>query len=837
MSASPASESAASASSSRMPPAVYALTAGAFGIGTTEFVIMGLLEQVAADLGIGLATAGLLISGYALGVFAGAPLLTLATGRMPRKAVLVALMLVFTVGNLACALAPDYGTLMAARVLTSLAHGTFFGVGAVVATGLVVPERRASAISAMFTGLTVATLLGVPAGAWLGLRFGWRSTFWAVAMIGVLATVVIAWLVPRDRAGTSAPGALRRELKAVASPQVLLGLLMTVLGFGGMFTVYTYIQPILTRVTGFADAAISPILLVFGVGMIAGNLLGGRWADRRLKSALLGTLLGLALVMGLMGLVLDVRWATVLFTGLLGAAAFATVSPLQLWVLQQAGNAQSLASSLNIGAFNLGNAIGAWLGGVVIAHGGGLTMLPFVAALVPLAAFALAALAIRSRHGDAQDADEDTSAIDVTRRARGKLPGCTTAAVIALIALLAIPQAKAAEAAVADRWIGAWQASPQPRWEAGFPLPVKAPPVLERQSIRQVVRLALGGARVRVEISNACGTQPLRIGHASLGRARDAARIEPRSLRQLTFAGRDEAWIPTGASLLSDPVALPVVAGERLAVSLYLPERTPVETFHWEALRPAYVSAGDSTLIPAPQTSVGSDTIAFLSGVQVEARAGARAVVAIGDSITDGAASTPGADGRWTDALATRLAPSNIAVLNAGISGARLLQDKMGANALARFDRDVLAQPKVDTVIVLLGINDIGWPGTPFAPTAPRAQPEAIIGAYRQLIARARARGVRIVGATLPPFADALAGSPITGYYDMDKDAVRRSVNAWIRASDAFDAVLDFDALLRDPADPSRMAAVYDSGDHLHPGDAGYAAMGAEAAKLFDGRP
>ena len=206
MSAHPASENRPSARSGRMPPAVYALTAGAFGIGTTEFVIMGLLEQVAADLHVGIATAGLLISGYALGVFAGAPLLTLATGRMPRKAVLMALMLVFTAGNLACALAPDYGLLMAARVLTSLAHGTFFGVGAVVATHLVAPERRASAISAMFTGLTVATLLGVPAGAWLGLRFGWRSTFWAVTAIGVLATVVIALLVPRDHAGASAPG-------------------------------------------------------------------------------------------------------------------------------------------------------------------------------------------------------------------------------------------------------------------------------------------------------------------------------------------------------------------------------------------------------------------------------------------------------------------------------------------------------------------------------------------------------------------------------------------------------------------------------------------------------
>ena len=375
--------------SSRLPLGLYALTAGAFGIGTTEFVIMGLLMQVAADLHVSIAAAGLLISGYALGVFVGAPLLTAATQRMPRKAVLVALMIVFTLGNLACALAPNYELLMTARVITSLAHGTFFGVGAVVATGLVSEDRKASAISIMFTGLTVATLLGVPAGAWLGLEYGWRATFWAVTAIGVFATVIIATLVPADRSAL-APLAFRDELRVVGRPQVLLGLLMTVLGFGGMFTVYAYIQPLLTQVTGFADAAVSPILLVFGVGMIVGNLVGGRFADRRLATALLGTLALLALVMGAMGFALHSRWAMVLFTGLLGAAAFATVSPLQLWVLQKARDAQSLASSLNIGAFNLGNALGAWLGGVVISHGLGLSALPWVAALVPASAFMVA---------------------------------------------------------------------------------------------------------------------------------------------------------------------------------------------------------------------------------------------------------------------------------------------------------------------------------------------------------------------------------------------------------------------------------------------------------------
>lgn len=378
-----------------MPIALYALTAGAFGIGTTEFVIMGLLLQVASDLRVSIAAAGLLITGYALGVFVGAPLLTAATRGLPRKAALVALMVVFTIGNVACALAPNYTFLMIARVITSLAHGTFFGVGAVVATGLVAPDRKASAISIMFTGLTVTTLLGVPAGAWLGLHFGWRATFWAVAGVGVAATLIIAALVPADK-GESAPIAFREEMKVLARPQVLLGLLMTVLGFAGLFAVFTYIQPLLTRVTGFAESAVSPILAVFGVGLIAGNLLGGRLADRRLIPTLLGTLAALAIVLGLMTFALDSKPAAILFTGLLGAAAFATVAPLQLRVLRKAeGAGQSMASSLNIAAFNLGNALGAWLGGLVIDHGPGLGAVTWVAALVTLSGLAVASWSVR----------------------------------------------------------------------------------------------------------------------------------------------------------------------------------------------------------------------------------------------------------------------------------------------------------------------------------------------------------------------------------------------------------------------------------------------------------
>lgn len=378
-----------------MPIAVYALTAGAFGIGTTEFVIMGLLLQVAADLQVSVAMTGLLISGYALGVFVGAPVLTLATRKLPRKQVLILLMAIFTLGNIACALAPSYGLLMAARIVTSLAHGTFFGVGSVVATSLVPEDKKASAIAVMFTGLTIATLLGVPAGAWLGLHFGWRATFWTIAVIGVVAMLVLARLVPADK-GKVEVAPLRQELATLADPQVLLGLAMTVLGFGGVFAVFTYIQPILVEITGFSQEAVSPILLLFGLGLIVGNMLGGKLADRNLPVALLVTTATLAIVLFAMTAALRSPIAVTIFVGLIGAAAFATVAPLQMRVLDKAGPAgRNLASSLNIAAFNLGNAFGAWLGGVTIEHGPGLAAVTWVAALVPLASLVLALISLR----------------------------------------------------------------------------------------------------------------------------------------------------------------------------------------------------------------------------------------------------------------------------------------------------------------------------------------------------------------------------------------------------------------------------------------------------------
>ena len=378
-----------------MPLALYALTAGAFGIGVTEFVIMGLLIEVGGDLHVSLSAAGLLISGYALGVVIGAPIMTIATRSWRRKTILLVLMGVFTLGNTACAIAPDYWSLMAARVLTAFAHGTFFGVGAVVATTLVAPDKKASAVAIMFTGLTVANILGVPFGTWLGQGFGWRATFWAVTAIGLVALAIIAAFVPpmKEEPETSD---LRNDLAVLARPQVRLGLLTTILSWVGVFAVFTYIAAILTRIAGFSEAAVSPILLVFGGGLVIGNIIGGRLTDRWLQPALLGSLIALVLVLALMTFAVHNQIAAVIFVGLLGAAAFATVPPLQIWVLNKAqGAGQSLASSFNIAAFNLGNAIGAWLGSMVIDHGPGLGAIPWIAALVPLTALLVAILAMR----------------------------------------------------------------------------------------------------------------------------------------------------------------------------------------------------------------------------------------------------------------------------------------------------------------------------------------------------------------------------------------------------------------------------------------------------------
>jgi lysophospholipase L1-like esterase len=384
-------------------------------------------------------------------------------------------------------------------------------------------------------------------------------------------------------------------------------------------------------------------------------------------------------------------------------------------------------------------------------------------------------------------------------------------------------------AAEAGDWIETWTASPQPGWSAAFFAPMNIPRSLRNQTVRQIATITLGGTRVRVVLSNEYGSDPLVIGAAHVAVAGQGGAIVAGSDRALTFGGQPTVTIPPGAPVISDPVDLKVEPLSEVAVSLFLPQITPLDTFHWEGVQTAYISpegnfAGDTEM--KKDSTIKSRL--FLSGIMVDAPAGARAIVTFGDSITDGANSTPDANHRWPDFLARRLAEAGgtpVAVLNEGISGDRVLRDRMGVNALARFDRDVLSHPHADTVILMMGINDIGWPGCILAPNEAEPTANDIIDGYKQLIARAHLHGMRIIGATLTPFEDTFKGNPIEGYYNADKEKIREAVNDWIRHSGAFDGVIDFDLVARDPNRPLHILAKYDSGDHLHPQDDGYKAM------------
>ncbi|MCP3786478.1 MFS transporter [Micromonospora sp. A3M-1-15] len=360
---------------SALPGGLIALAIGAFGIGLTEFVIMGLLPQVAADFAVSESVAGWLISGYALSVAVGGVALTAAVTRLRRKPVLLGLMVLFIAGNLLSALAGDYGTMLAGRIVAALCHGAFFGIGAVVAAGLVPPARRAGAIALMFTGLTAANVLGVPFGTFLGQHLGWRATFWAITGIGLVALVGLALLVPgRGPATDAAPtGGLRGELRAFTHTQVWFSLVVTVLGFGGMFGAFTYIAYTLTEVSGFAAGTVPWLLVLFGVGLFAGNLAGGRAADVSLSRTLVTVLAVLTLVLVAFALTAASPALTVCSLVLMGAFGFATVPPLQMRIMKYARRAPTLASGANIAAFNVGNALGAWLGGLTIDAGLGFT--------------------------------------------------------------------------------------------------------------------------------------------------------------------------------------------------------------------------------------------------------------------------------------------------------------------------------------------------------------------------------------------------------------------------------------------------------------------------------
>lgn len=375
-----------------MPIALLALTLSAFAIGTTEFVIVGLIPTVAADLGIGLPSAGLLVSLYALGVAIGAPVLTALTGKLPRKALLLGLMALFTLGNLLAWKAPSYESLVAARILTGLAHGVFFSIGSTIATGLVPKEKAASAIAIMFTGLTVALVTGVPLGTFIGQHFGWRETFLAVSALGVIAFIG-SWIFVPSNIRHTPPASLAQQAKVLAEPRLLLVYAKTAIGYGGSFIPFTFLAPILTDVSGFSASSVGWVMLVYGISVAVGNIWGGKLADR------MGPIPALKIIFALLAAVLLLfnfaaphKWLALVAVLLWGAVAFGNVPGLQVYVVKQAERftpqAVDVASGLNIAAFNLGIALAAWAGGLIVTHLG-LLHTPWIGALVVLVSLAL----------------------------------------------------------------------------------------------------------------------------------------------------------------------------------------------------------------------------------------------------------------------------------------------------------------------------------------------------------------------------------------------------------------------------------------------------------------
>lgn len=392
-----------------MPLAILALAISAFAVGTTEFVIMGLLSDVAADLSVSVPVAGYLVSGYALGVVAGALPLAALTTRFPRRAVLVLLMAVFVVGNLLAGVAPGYGLLMSARVLVSLAHGAFFGVAAVTAADLVAPARRASAISLIFSGMTVSTILGVPLGTLIGQHFGWRTTFLSVALIGFVGLLSILVLLPAQPRPSG--GGLRAELGAFRRKQVWITLTVTMLVSAAIFASFTYIEPMLVKVSGFAPSAVTVILMLYGIGMSVGNLLGGHLAGKFPVATLHGTLIVLAVLLAVFAYSIHFRTPAVITLTLLGLCGTAAIPTLQHRIMQVASEARTLASAANVAALNVGNALAAWLGGAAIGAGFGYASPNLVGAVLAVAATLLVVAADltargRDRKRTARRADE-----------------------------------------------------------------------------------------------------------------------------------------------------------------------------------------------------------------------------------------------------------------------------------------------------------------------------------------------------------------------------------------------------------------------------------------------
>ncbi|WP_248324693.1 MULTISPECIES: SGNH/GDSL hydrolase family protein [unclassified Caballeronia] len=408
-----------------------------------------------------------------------------------------------------------------------------------------------------------------------------------------------------------------------------------------------------------------------------------------------------------------------------------------------------------------------------------------------------------------------------TRASSRALAACS-ATLLMLVAPLASADRPDAEAR--DGWVATWTASPDRNNNITTPQNFPA-----ATTIRQIEHVSVGGDRVRVRLSNEFGTAPVTVGPVHIALSAGGAKIAPNTDRTLTFGGKTTVTLYAGAPILSDPIEMRLAPLSDVAISFFLPDATPAYTVHQLAVQNAYVSSGDNTAAPDQPSPHKYTNRFFLSAILTDTDRPTRAVVTFGDSITDGFASTVDANRRWPDNLSARLNSAGprrgYAVLNQGISGNRVVSDGAGVSALARYDRDVLSQSDVKWVVFLEGINDIGWPNTALDPSGRVVSAGEIIDGYRQIIARTHLRGIKIIGGTLTPFRNALQGTANEGYWTPQKEAIRHAVNHWIRTSGAFDAVVDFDAVLRDPAHPNDMQAVYDSGDHLHPNDAGYVAM------------
>ncbi len=422
----------------------------------------------------------------------------------------------------------------------------------------------------------------------------------------------------------------------------------------------------------------------------------------------------------------------------------------------------------------------------------------------------------------------------------GDLPSCQGPRIVRrsrpvprlCLAMCAVALAVAAPAVAhaAEPWITTWAATPAPRWAEELPAPFDVPEVLDNRTVRQIARISVGGDQVRVVISNEFGARPLTIGSASVALSTTGNAVDPATMKPLSFGGQSSAVIPPGAPLVSDPVDLPVKALASIAVSFYLPKRTGLGSVHWDGAQTGYISGpGDMTQAADFKAESTTKSRILLSGILTNAKADSKAIVFFGDSITDGACSTVDTNNRWPDHIAERLQAEgqpNVAVVNEAYSGDRVLTNGMGTNALSRFDMSVLSHPRVSTVVMMMGINDIGWPGQgAITPADPEPTADDIIAGYKQIIDRAHAHGIRFVAVTLTPFIDTFKGTPLAGYYTPEKEKIRLAVNNWIRSNKTADGLIDFDKVIEDPAKPGYVLPAYDCGDHLHPNDAGYQAM------------